>query len=111
LKIPFLMSVKPMWKKGQWVAECNSMTPRFGTVVELFEADGEWLLNLDVWLENGTNPHRVSPPEGGPTRFEPALSAQRFKRITAPELPFKTPSGRAWNLGESFVHLLTFVND
>jgi len=110
---PHLAANPPKWKKGDWVADTESSAPNFGTVVELFQdhVTGEWLVNIDLWQVNGSNPHRLSPPEGGPTKFEPACNAFRYKKITPPELPFKAASGRLLPLGENFVHLLTFINE
>jgi len=85
------------FKKGDWVVEIEGGTrPMFGRVKEVYIDEltfsstfGQWLIDLTVYGPDGGKVGRRSPPEGGPTHFEPCISANRFRKIEEPHFPLQ----------------------
>jgi hypothetical protein len=98
--------VKPNFNKGDWVAQHEGDRPHFGQARELFRDGDDWLVNIDMWTADGDNPHRLSPDMGGPTTFEPACPAARYRKIERPVLPLDE---RKRTLYGGYAHLLKFV--
>jgi len=83
----------PPFKKGQWIGDKDDeLTPIFGVVKDCYP-EGEdpnlFLLDLYVYNPQGIKIGRRSPAMGGPTSFEPCISAERFKEIEEPNFPLK----------------------
>lgn len=76
--------------QGDWVSElADTPNPLFGRVRSSYINDGEILMDVIIYDLAGHRVGRVSPPEGGPTRFEPAIpwDAKRWTRIEKPKFP------------------------
>lgn len=80
-------------KRGDWVAEPDVYRPTFGVVREVYD-DGTF--NLVVYSFKGEKLGRVSPPEGGPTAFEPCCPQAHYRRIKQPEFPMKLTADHDW---------------
>lgn len=73
--------------KGDWVVDTDDdFTPLFGKVKEVW-SDGS--IDVVVYTPHGERVGRRSPPEGGPTSYEPCLTASRFALIEEPAFPLK----------------------
>ncbi len=96
----------PEFTKGDWVAQTDTEQPHFGVVKDMFSQGNEWFVNIDMWQPDGSNPGRLSPPEGGPTRYEPACSAKFYGKIEKPELPLDS---KRFTLRRGYNHLLKFL--
>jgi hypothetical protein len=83
----------PPFKKGQWVGDKDdSISPIFGTVRDCYpegESSNLFLLDLYVYNYQGVKVGRRSPAMGGPSHYEPCISAERFKEIEEPNFPLK----------------------
>ncbi len=97
----------PEFSKGHWVAQLEVEQPHFGVVKDMFSLDNEWFVNISMWTYDGKNPGRLSPPEGGPTKYEPACPAKNYQRIEAPHLPLDE---RRFTLNGGYSHLLKFYD-
>lgn len=98
----------PEFTKGDWIAQTEVEQPRFGVVKDMFSQANEWLVNIDMWTPQGDNPGRISPPEGGPTSFEPACPAKNYAHIEKPNLPLDK---NRFNLYGGYRHLLKFLKE
>jgi hypothetical protein len=61
-------------------------------VKDVFADEHGTCLNIILYAWNGERIGRRSPPEGGPTAFEPACPADQYGRIKAPAFPLKRNS-------------------
>jgi hypothetical protein len=82
------------FRKGQWVARLNERQPLFGTIRDVYLCDMDlvWVMDVVVYSPQGDRVGRASPPEGGPTTYEPALPCSQFQRIQTPNFPIKRDS-------------------
>ena len=81
-------SSSPEFKKGDWVAEKDGdRRPHFGQVVGAQRDQWGYTLNIAMYTWNGERAGRLSPPEGGPTSYEPCCPAEKYARIEKPEFP------------------------
>jgi hypothetical protein len=89
-------------KAGDWVVDKDdNYTPIFGKVKKVW-FDGT--LDLIVYSSSGERIGRRSPPEGGPTSYEPCLTADRFVKIEEPDFPLKVSK-----FTRNYAHLLRRV--
>lgn|SRR5574337_473951 len=74
---------------GGWVAQRGVKQPVFGIVKAIYECQGDLLLDIVVYDLKGNRVGRKSPPEGGPTSYEPACPAKNYASIKKPEFPIE----------------------
>ena len=81
------MTDKPLpYKPNDWVADTSDRVAR---VKSVYWDRGEVLLDLHMFERDGTRLGRVSPAMGGPRSFEPACSAEDWRRIAPPAFPIQ----------------------
>lgn len=83
------MTSNPSFKRGDWAAQNDVRTPAFGRVVDVFNIDDEWCLNIVLYDLKGNRVGRRSPAMGGPTTFEPACPATNYRKIKRPNFPIE----------------------
>lgn len=86
-------------KKGDWVAEPNVRRPHFGIIKETWD-DGS--IDIIMFTHNGERVGRLSPPEGGPTAYEPCCPGASYAKIEKPEFPLKLEFG-CWRKALKFL--------
>lgn len=74
------------FKPGDWVADANVNVAR---VKDVYNLNGEALLDLVMFSRDGERLGRVSPAMGGPRGFEPAMNGDDWKRINKPIFPIQ----------------------
>lgn len=79
--------MKSPFKRGDWAAQVGVRTPAFGRVIDVFDMDGDWFINIVLHDLKGNRVGRSSPPMGGPTTFEPACPAKNYRKIKRPAFP------------------------
>lgn len=72
------------YKPGDWVADQSDNVAK---VRDVYDCEGEILLDLVMYDRNGEKIGRISPACGGPRNYEPACSASIWERIEAPVFP------------------------
>jgi hypothetical protein len=82
--------------KGQWVAQTDCPRPTFGVILEKWEDDGEFLMNVALYSPEGAKIGRLSPALGGPKSFEPAVPCKCYHTICEPTFPLKLDSYGDW---------------
>ncbi len=75
--------VPPLWS-GDWIA---SETGAIGRVKACYFVEGTPHADVVLYHRNGSLIGRESPPEGGPTSFEPAVPLEGWRRIARPIFP------------------------
>ncbi len=88
------MSAAPPFKVHDWVAQKNIAQPNIGTVMRILE-DGTF--DLVLYDHNGVRVGRNSPPEGGPTKYEPCCPMANYKRIQKPSFPLPRNLSGDWS--------------
>lgn len=68
-------------KRGDWVSNKQEI----GIVSYVYEEDD--LIDVVIYDRKGNRLGRTSPPEGGPTKFEPCCSTKYWKVIETPQFP------------------------
>ena len=81
--------------KGGWVASAQGPSglgfrPRIAKVKQVYELDGETLLDLIFYSYDGEKIGRESPAMGGPTTFEPCCGAEFWEPIAQPDFDLLT---------------------
>jgi hypothetical protein len=85
------------FNQGDWVAGVDTERPTIGMVKDCgLDAIG-WYIDIVVYRHDGQKIGRDSPPEGGPTSFEPACPAERYRKIQKPQFPLRLTITRAYN--------------
>lgn len=74
-------------KKGDWIQDISG---RVATVKDAYWSDGEVVVDLYLYDDDGNKTGRESPVMGGPRTFEPACSWEFWHRITKPIFPAQT---------------------
>lgn len=67
--------------------------PHIGKVREVWD-DGT--IDIVMFSASGEKLGRISPPEGGPTTYEPSVSASNYERIEEPVFPIKLGVAGCW---------------
>lgn len=78
--------------KGDWVARNDgTYRPTFGIVKKVWRDKFGTALDIIIydWQGNRVGRGRESPPEGGPTTYEPACPAKYFSKINEPKFPLE----------------------
>lgn len=76
--------------KGDWVASAEGFAFEVGRIIDAFDDDGARYLNICLYSPtSGERIGRSSPPEGGPTTYEPACPATNWRRIRKPAFPIE----------------------
>jgi len=91
------------FEKGKWVAEKDTRRPLLGIIKDVWSDEHGVSLDIIVHTWNGERVGRVSPPEGGPTTFEPCCHANHYALIEKPQFPLKVDRGGA------YAHELKFI--
>lgn len=83
-----------LWKNGDWVMQRGvTHRPIIGKVREVWEDD---TIDIVVYSHTGEKLGRVSPPEGGPTSYEPSVTASNYQLIREPAFPIKLDIRQCW---------------
>lgn len=90
----------PEIKQGDWVVQAGVYRPLFGTVRTVWP-DGT--IDIVAYGPTGTRFGRLSPPEGGPTNFEPCCPAKNYRVIHEPAFPLKLDLRGDWSGSLKFV--------
>lgn len=83
-------------QRGMWVANVLDEDGRFsclGTVKAIYG-----YVDVVCYNHKGEKVGRVSPPEGGPTTFEPALNVDGLTVIEQPSFPLKPRGMFGWTI-------------
>lgn len=72
------------YKPGDWVADKSD---NIAKVKDVYESEGEILLDLYIYDREGNKLGRISPVMGGPKKYEPACSSEGWERIKEPNFP------------------------
>jgi hypothetical protein len=72
------------FKPGDWVADQGDNVAK---VKDVYESEGEVLLDLVMYDREGEKLGRLSPACGGPRNYEPACSSNLWERIEEPVFP------------------------
>lgn len=90
-------SARSAIEPGSWVANFDDqLRPRIARVKDAYELTGESLLDLVLYSHDGTRLGRVSPACGGPTKFEPACSAELWEPIEQPNFERMSEERFTW---------------
>lgn len=85
------------FSEGVWVASTTDPDrPQIALVKDVYELDGELLLDLVIYDRNGTRVGRESPACGGPRNFEPACPAAHWEPIEEPNFRYLAEPRYHW---------------
>lgn len=87
-------SLATAFRTNDWVAQKNMSQPNIGVVKQIWD-DGTF--DLVLYDHNGIQIGRKSPPEGGPTKYEPCCPMANYKRIQPPVFPLRRNLSGDWS--------------
>lgn len=83
-------TIKPLpFKPGDWVSDGSDRVATVRRVYWGYPDENEVLLDLIMYDWEGDRLGRVSPSMGGPRSFEPACSADGWRRVNKPTFPME----------------------